>query len=321
MRLGLLDYLFGGNHAERSPELLDAVEWAVGRVEPLLKQVGGYPGRYLKPVAQALEYAQALAAKVPGPVSITPASYAADPLVHALFPLPENLHAAFEVSKAMAEFVIEHPDTTEVYAMVCMRRKVKNLLGMEITGDMLRRDVQQEAVFFTDYTLAEPGTTEAESRARVARGFFESLCGHVVNRIQMRKLARAREELARDELLADLRLAGPERRDELQKRLDTVLNQLSESVHGLELDRYHRDFEAVLLEPDKYLYLENTEMSLDSMGIVRQADADGSDDLVFCDLIGRDRRRWTVTMMYCNHVEAGLSTADRFKNAQRRLGF
>jgi len=298
-----------------------AVEWAVDKVEPRLKRFGNYPDGYLKPVAHAIEYAHALAAKVPGPISVTLDSYAADPLVHALFHLPEDLQSAFDASRAMDEFQRQNPSVTEVYGLVCMRRNIKKMFGMEMRGDILRRDVDQEAVYFTDFTLAEPGLTEAESRQRIAEGFFKSLVGHVANRISALKTERARDEIERDEWLSRMRGAKLEAHAEAQAGLEAVLRRLTESVHDLELGRYHHHFEAVLLNPEKFLYLEQTEMNLDSMGIVRKPNAAGSDEIEFCDLIGRDRRRWTVALLYCNHVKPRSSISDKLANAQRWLGF
>lgn len=318
--MSLLDRLFRNAHESDSAELHNAITWAVDRIEPLLKHVGGFPDRYRKPIANALEYARTLADKIPGPVSITPEAYASDPLVRTMFALPDDLHSAMGASRAMQSFLLEHPGTTKVYALICMRRKVKDLFGMELQGDILRRDVRQEAVFFTDYTIAEPGLTETESRAAIARGFFESLVFHVANRIDARKLERANLEVERDRLLTELRSAPAEQRGEMRARLDEVLSRLGGVIDSLDLVHYFRDFEAVMHEPEKHLYLVRTEMNLDSMGIVRQPTSSDSDEIVFCDLIGRDRRRWTVVMMYCDHVEGGASIAERIEKAERWLG-
>lgn len=291
------------------------------RVEPMLKQLGNYPHAYLKPVAHALDYAHALADKVPGPVSITPESYSRNPVVHAMFRLPEDLHTAFEVSRAMTEFQRQHPDITSVYGLVCMRRKVKDLFGVEMHGEVLRRDVRQEAVYFTDFTLAEPGLTEEESRRRIAQGFFESLVTHVANRVMARKVAYEKAAVERDEWLSRLRTAEPKQRDELQAELEAVLLRMADMVRSLELERYCRDYEAILSQPEAHLYLERTEMNLDSMGIKRGPGEAGSEDVTFCDLIGRDRRRWTVVLIYCNHVKTKASITDNLEKAQRWLGF
>jgi hypothetical protein len=54
------------------------IERAVTSIEPLLKQISGYPSSDRKPVSIALKFTRCLAASVPGPVLINRESYAKD---------------------------------------------------------------------------------------------------------------------------------------------------------------------------------------------------------------------------------------------------
>ena len=56
--------------------------------------MGGSPVRYGKAVAHALAYARALAAGIPGPLSIDREHFASAPTVHALFGSIEEVRAA-----------------------------------------------------------------------------------------------------------------------------------------------------------------------------------------------------------------------------------
>jgi hypothetical protein len=318
--MGLLGKLFGAERRVDSPDLLAAIERAIDRVEPRLKQIGGYPDRYRKPVAHALEYVRTLATQVPGPVAVNRDAYASDPLVHALFSSPDEIRAALCASQAMHDYRRVHPGACEVYALLCMRRGDKIMLGMELSGDMLRRDVPQHAIYFTSHTLADPGRTEAEARECIAQGFFDSLIAHVSARIEARKQEKIRLEQARDELLAHLRASSAERRTDLEDRLKVTLTRLADLAGTLDLRLHVHDFEAVLGEPEQYLHIVQADMTLDGMGILHEADAPGGTVIKFSDLIGRDRRRWTVALMHCDHVEDAPTISDRLLTAQRWLG-
>lgn len=318
--MGLLDRLWGGQERPDDPELPAAIERAVDRVEPRLRQAGGYPERYRQPVAHALDYVRKLAAQVPGPVAINREAYASDPLVHALFASADDVRAALCVSQAMRDFRRDHPEAGEVYALIGMRRGTKSMLGIEMEGELLRRDVPQKAVYFTDHTLADPGRTEAEARQRIALGFFDSLLSHVRLRVEQRKQEKTTLEQSRDELLARLRGADRGRRDELEPQLRETLDRLGRVSAALDLRRYGEDFDAVLLTPERYVFLERTAMILDGMGLLREPDSSGSTQVEFCDLIGRDRRRWTVAMMYCDRLRDESTMGERMELAQRWLG-
>lgn len=319
--MGLLGKLLGLERIVDSPELSAAVERAVDLVEPRLKQAGGYPERYRRAVAHALGYAHNLATQVPGPVHVSREAYVRDPLVHALFASPDEIHAALCTSQSMRDYHRDHPGAGEVYALICMRRSTKEMLGIEMDGEILRRDVPQQAVCFTNHTVADPGITEAEARERIAQGFFDSLVTHVRMRVETRKLDKAHLEQERDEVLARLHGAEPGRRGELETRLQRLLHRLGQLAESLDLRRYGDDFEAVLMAPERYVYTERAEMVLDGMGLLQESGAGGGARVVeFCDLIGRDRRRWTVAMMYCDQVRDEASLGDRLVLAQRWLG-
>ena len=61
--MGMFGNLFHhDSKGDTTSELMSAIERAVSAVEPLLKQMSGYPEDYRKPVDIALEYAKKLAA-------------------------------------------------------------------------------------------------------------------------------------------------------------------------------------------------------------------------------------------------------------------
>ncbi|NTV95028.1 MAG: hypothetical protein HGA75_06375 [Thiobacillus sp.] len=318
--MGLLNRLFGGQGIAERPELPAAIERAVDLVEPMLRQVGGYPERYRRAVAHALDYAFTLAGQLPGPVRVSREDFAGDALVHALFASPDDIHAALCMSQAMRDYRHDSPDAGEVYALMCMRRGTKAMLGMAMDGEVLRRDVPQQAVYFTDHTLADAGRDEALAREHIAWGLFDSLAKHVRLRIEARKQTKRELEQERDECLARLRGTAATRRGELETSLQRILHRLGEAAGSLDLSRYGDDFEAVFLAPERHVYIERTRMTLDSMGLLTGSADGGGTEIEFCDLVGRDRRRWTVVVMYCDQVQQEGGMGERFLMAQRWLG-
>jgi hypothetical protein len=222
------------------------------------------------------------------------------------------------ISQAMRDYRKAYPDASGVYALMGMRRREQKLFGMEMQGDTLKRDVPQEVVYFADHTLADPAPSEAEARERMAWGFFDSLMAHVTRRVAARQEERTALEQEKDELLARMRGAPDALREELEPRWRDLLARLQALHQELDLRQYGEDFDAVLLCPERHLYLEETAMVLDDMGIRRGEN--GGDRVEFCDLIGRDRRRWTVTLVHCGHLAGEPTLAERLDTGQRWLG-
>lgn len=310
--MGIFSRLLGLDPENDHPELLLAIKRAISGVEPLLKQVSGYPDSYSEAVATALEYARGLAASIPGPIAINRETYAMDPFVHALFPSANFIKDALNASQSMRDYHCQHPAASEVYALMGMRRDEKTMLGMELSGQLIQRDVPQNIVYFTSHTIEHPASSEKESRDLVAWGFFDNLVDNVAKRIAMRKQKKQSLMQEKDMLAARLHTANAQTRTALEEELNKVLSSIQAAICSLDLRSYLDDFKAVLLNPEQYLRLDQTAMVLDSMGIRRKStQEEQGQPVVFNDLIGFDRRKWTVALVYCSNMQIESSTAQR----------
>lgn len=316
--MGMFRHLIGLDR-EDSPELQPAIERAVSGVEPLLRQAGGYPDAYRKPVITALKYAHNMALSVPGPVPVNLESYAKDAYVHAIFPSMDIVSDAFRASRAMQDYLREHPDTDEAYALMGMRRREKTLMGMELSGEVIQREVPQHVVYFTSHTIEDPAPSEEQARNQIAWSFFDSLVSKVAKRVALRKQEMNSQLQELDLLKARLHTADAEARPALEKELSRMLSDTQTTTRSLDLHHYLDDFKAVLLNPEQHLRLNQFAMTLDSMGIRRDNDETAQGEpIIFNDLIGFDRRDWTVTLVHCRNVQSETFAA-RLETAYRRL--
>jgi len=317
--MGLFGQLFGNSREKDTPELLSAIERAVSAVEPLLKRINGYPGNYRKPVATALEYARSLAASVPGPVVVNRESYTRDAFVHALFPSADTVTEAFCASRALQDYYRGFPVTDELYALMGMRRFEKTMVGVELAGEVVQRDVVQKVIYFTSHTIENPAPTEKQSRDQAAWSFFDSLVGKVKQRVESRKQDKQSQLQEKDILIAKMRTADAGVLPSLEDELSKMMTKIQATASALELRNYMEDFEAVLLNPEQHLRLAQIPMVLDSMGIRRESgEANQEGAIVFNELIGFDRRNWVLTMVHCSNMQSE-SFAARLENAYRKL--
>lgn len=317
--MGLLTNLFGEQDVPDTPALKTAVEHAVSAVEPLLMQTGGYPDRYRGPVSAALAYSKQLADSLPGPVNIDRDAYARDALVHALFPDINAIADAISSSLSMQEYLHKAPSASEFYALMGMRRIDKKLMGMELLGSTLQRDVVQQATYFISHTIENPSPDEVLTREKIAAKFFHSLVGKVKARIEQRRQSKEVLLEKRKNLMHQLHSANDIERAATEERLTMLADGLQSIIESLELDRYLEDFEAVLLHPEEYLRLNQTSIRLDSMGIRRTTgDTEWSKEFMLSELIGYDRRDWTVTIVRGTNLRYE-SFAERLDKAYRYL--
>ena len=291
----LMDRWFG---PRIDADLAEIIAASIDQVEPRLRQIGGYPRRYAPSIAHAWAYCRDLAAQVPGPVTVDRQAFAQDPLVHALFSSPDGIVQALIQSKAVREWHQDAGKAQGVFALMGVRRWEKDVFGVEERGGVLRRDVAQKAVFFSDHTFSNLGGDLADTRALLARQFMSSLLARVNDRLEEIRQTRQRLERERDELRAQLR-AKPDN-VECQDALQQTLAALAEAVAALDLRSYAEHFDAVLSQPEPFLHLRPVSLPLDAMGIHQQATGDGqAQPLDMSEMACRDRRRWIVMLVHC----------------------
>lgn len=302
--MGLFGQLFGHPHSKDEPVLLAAIERAIDGVEPLIKQTRGYRGIYRKSVATALEYAHSLAASIPGPVVVNRETYAKDPFIHALFPSADTVMEAFCASMAVRDYYRDSPHTSELYALMGMRRVEKNIIGMELAEEVIQRDVVQKMIYFSNHTIENLAPTEKQTRELIALSFFDKLVGKVKQRVEARKQERLSLLQEKDVLTSRLRVADAQTRPALEEKLSRIIARMQSTAGTLNLRSYIEDFEAVLLKPEQHLHLKQIPIALDSMGIRREsADTNQDKVILFSELVDFDRRNWTVTLVHCGNMQ------------------
>lgn len=309
----------GGQKGAADPALDTAVERTIDAIDPKLKFAGGYPQRYRPAVAHALDYVRQLADRVPGPVTINREAYVKDPFIRAIFASPDEFHNALCLSRAMQGYVHQHGCHlgTPVYALLGMRRQEKGTFGTELVGEVLRHDVPQTSVIFSDHTLTNIAPSAAEARELLTWSFLDSLLAEVQDRIEALKAEKTYLEQKRSDIAARLHSADAGSRARLQTELDALLPKIQEATAALDLRRYAEYLDAVLLQPEAHLRLEDYAVCLDDMNIKRDA-CEGTREVHLTDLLGRDRRRWSIVLLHCQQPGAA-SIGENLDNATRWL--
>jgi hypothetical protein len=303
---------------DADPILDRAVERAVDRVAPRLKQFRGYPKRYRPAVQRVVARVRQLSSDVPGPVTLDAAHYSRDLFVHALFGAAKDITQLCS-TPSIHTYVTQH-GRGELYALLSMRRVEKAVFGLELDGEVLRRDVAQRVNLFTDHQLIAPAPTEKEARENLLWYLFDHYMEHVAQGLNRLRDERQRLAQEKDLALARLRCVSADQLKARQQELDKLLANLGEASATLDLDYMGEVFEVVLSHPEDCLALVVQRLSLDTMGVIH-ADAThpGVVPLDFVELHERDRETRTVVLVHCPQVDP-ISSSDRLEEARQLLG-
>jgi hypothetical protein len=315
--MGILSGLGGwlGSRPPLDERLRQAIDRAVETIEPLIKTVSGYERKLAPAVHHALLYCEELAAGIPGPIDITPRSFGADPLVHALFAAPGDIGDMLGKSRELREFLADSSlcDEDEFFALLGMRQREKVVMGMALHGDMVQNDVPQRLLFFADHTLGELGSNHETTRQRLQMAAFDSLAQGFAARVVELRQERddARTAWSMEQLGA---VAGrAERRQVLEERQ-------RQAIAALAPERMLEALAKWLATPEGRLYLKPTEMTVDRMGVISPEPEPGGNfsTLRFPELVGRDRRHWIVVVARISRQDA-LDALQRQQEANRYL--
>lgn len=298
----LFHSIFGrGDTLGRYPETLIemAIERAVDGTDPRLRLVPGYRKRLRKPVIHAIDQVIALVDGIPGPVAAGTEGYRNDFRLAALFASAEEMLQVFGRDKVLSEYLAskEGLGAERVTTLLLARREEKNILGMDLVGDVVRRDVPQVSVSFSGHHLLEPRTSAEESGRFLKRRAFDHLLALALAQIAEARVERADLARQRDLLHRKLRAlkggtlpfrepeSGQPDAAELQAELDAVSTQLKELGAGEGVLEAHLDVVAQRLgDAEHQLWSEEVNLCLGPMNIRRDPDYPSARQMVFQEL-------------------------------------
>lgn len=302
------------------PAVAAALDRVIGMVDPLVRAAPRLERHLLGAVEHALGYCQGLVAALPGPIEINRRSFANDLLVHALFASPADIEDMLGRSQAVRDF-IDRPEcwASDCFcAMLAARRQQKRQFGMAQQGNIIRADVPQEIVYFSDQTLIEPCCDLATTRDRLQAKALESLLQTFNAHVD--KLRRERESLRADLSVEHAwqhhNVSDEEKHTRHLVELDVQLRQNGEALMPENLIEVLADF---LRHPETALSLTPVSICIDRMGIVHDAGQPDEDaqTISFPELSSRDRRQHLATLVRISREEA-LAAVNRSRDRQKR---
>lgn len=314
--MGLFDWL------KPPPPLDDAtrtmVEHAVTAVDPLIRQVPGYPRKLAPAVRHALDYCTDIVARIPGPYEISRAAFASDPLVHALFATADDIQAMLATNQC-ARDLLHDPrfGGGQCCAMLGMRHRVKTGFGVQLSGNVVQRDEPQKALYFSDHTLTAPGPDLDTVKNRLRIALFDSLLKGLADEITLVRAEQAELNKERAIESAWARSGQSSKAPESHtRRLDDLHTRLQSTADALQPAKLLDTLIACLAAPEPYLHLVPVTVSVDRTGIIT---ADGAGEpLHFAELTGRDQRRWAVMLVLVSQDEARRAL-ERFEFSRRHI--
>jgi hypothetical protein len=312
--LRLLQSIFGGVSQGNYPESLvkAAIERAVDGTDPSLRAVSGYKKKLRPAVLRCIDHVVSMVDDLPEAMILNRDSYSDDPRLKTFFISPDDMQKTISREHNLALYLREAGDRPQqVVALMAMEKQESTVLGNEISGDIVLRDVPQISVSFEAHRLIDPTGSEEETRRQLKRRAFDHLLGLALMRISIvkstrEKLGRHRELLQAKRNLLERSGWGFNESDSSEK-LDAagLEKQLAEIEASLmELggdDSMYEAYLSILIDvlgnPETYLWSRKEPLIVDRMGIKREKAAFNISELTLDELFNAEGRRLVVTLV------------------------
>ena len=306
-----------GSGPDKLPDarLRALVEEVVDGTDPRIRALSKYQRALAPAVETAFHYLTDLIGKIPPAVPIDAQSWSSDPLVHALFSGVKDLQRMFSKSRDLHQFFDLHPEGTldHCFVQVGMAMNEKTVLGMQLQGEQVRKDVRQTHVNFYDHRILLPSPTEDALREALVMRGFRLLVSYALEQIterqnqillleQQRHIlnARLRAAKARAEGLQGL-LAGEEEQrpqvEALEEKLVETERALQDAKTGFDtLEDQVRCISEVLGQPEAHVWITPRTLFLNRMNVkLEDATADGAREIRITEVsFGEDLQRMLV---------------------------
>jgi len=188
----------------RDRELRNAIEHVVDEINPRIRGLNTYRKKLRPCVERALDYCSELVIHVPESIEVSSKTWGKEPTVKALFSGAEDLRRVFSRSPEVRDFFDLHTSAGCCYALLSMERRERTVLGMEMRGDVIKRDVKQTAVSFTDHRVVKPSLSEAELKINLEQRAFDTLISCAL--VKITELVAARHLLEEQQQLREMQL-------------------------------------------------------------------------------------------------------------------
>ena len=268
----------------RQADITATVERVVDVVDGRIRLISGYRKKLQHVIRTSLEYSNSLIDQVPGAIEISSRTFVSDPYVNAFFSNTRDVQTIFSRSSEVREFMEDYAyeEINQCCALLCMHRTEKTVLGVELVGDSLRKDVKQTAVNFTDHRIYSPAPTETQTRQGLKQCLFEGLVTNALERVVQLKLSSQRLQHERQILQSRLRHAQyllerqtdrPVNKAECMREIEETRLKLEKTEQDLR--KIHIATPQVSLEqvievfshPEKFVRMRKSMITLNKMGI------------------------------------------------------
>jgi hypothetical protein len=176
--MGFFDWLFASRTSgDGDQRLKQAVERVIEGTDPRLKAVSHARARLEPAVAHALAFASETVGSLPSCIEMTPAAWSQSALLRAMYVRPADVASTLSNSLDLRQFLgsQQAQGLQTICCAIGATRTERSVFGAAMEGGVLRQDVAQKTVGFSDFRLVGFSANEDLLRSRLEDVILEGL--------------------------------------------------------------------------------------------------------------------------------------------------
>lgn len=303
----LLRSIFPSNNGTKTTvpanEVDNAIEHVVDSIEPAMRYFPGYKKILRNSVSTSLDYINNLVNTIPGPLFISSSTFTTDPQVNVYFATVEETREIFSNSAELREFfeTEDNKSFEEAYALLCMNVEEKAIMGMELQNDIVRRDVLQTALNFSDHKIMSAAKNESDVRKGIKTCIFNCLVTYALQEILDIKQQKLSLEIQRKKLASRLKarqsqgdglsslinsVSKSNKQDDINQEISDNTNKHEALPTSWDAPRYYLEtIKNTLSQPENFISIEDMTYDVTKMGIVSNGETQQSVNTIHIDKI------------------------------------
>lgn len=264
-------------------DLPQLVNHVVDAVDPRMRAISKYAKKLSGPVTNTWEYLDYVANNIPAGPVLDKRDYKIDPRLKLLFESECSMQQLFNSISPLIdenENIMQH-NRDRAYMLLCMEKHEHEFFGADIAGDIIRREVKQTSVTFSNRKFLSAGYGVESAKRGFKSCAFEGILKKIRCIIQLpqqdyknlieRKM-QLRHQLNAGHDSSPVVMGGFSNRNDyitsLHPELSGIEKQLTDTRIKIESPEQHlANAVDVLSQPEKYLKVDKQTVILSNMGI------------------------------------------------------
>jgi len=282
-------------------ELMEAVDLVAKLSHPNIHYVSHYRKKLLPAVEHTLKYADELIVQLPPPILIDADSWKTSPFIRKTFMDNGAFKEFFSQNKYLNKF-FQKAKVDRCCVLLVMTPKERKTLGVELDGEIVRRDVLQTSIDFSEHQLVAARATETETRKVLSLRVLSLLASHsleeILSLISLKKDMETEKRILeikinlRDSLVQSRKSLLPDASETPGEPSDTheVLEKIDKEIQKVRVqlekpEDYLNHVTDLLYHPDRFFKSVPVRMFVNDMNIIVKSDHPvDADDIRFTEM-------------------------------------